>query len=121
MRKVRDQGDAHGASKLVASINGRFEEPIEPMDLANILPRWSSGRNPHRAGISGRPRVPRCYRPRCRASSAATRCAGAYKPDAEPLDHFIRRKGGTNECAARFTRWLGRGARTISRKVSSRG
>src|ERR1700686_2665629 len=36
----------------------RFEEPIEPMDLANILPRWGSGRNPHRAGISGRPRVP---------------------------------------------------------------
>jgi hypothetical protein len=28
----------------------------------------------------------------------------------EPLDQFIMRKGGINECAARFTRALGRGA-----------
>jgi hypothetical protein len=38
------------------------------------------------------------------------RCAAAYKPDSEPLDQFIRRKGGINACAARFTRWRGRGA-----------
>jgi hypothetical protein len=26
----------------------------------------------------------------------------AYKPDCEPLDHFIKRKAGINACAARF-------------------
>jgi hypothetical protein len=40
--------------------------------------------------------------------SQVMRYAAAYKPDAEPLDRFIRRKGGINECAARFTRRLGR-------------
>jgi hypothetical protein len=35
------------------------------------------------------------------------RYAAAYKPDAEPLDQFIQRKGGINESAARFGRWLG--------------
>jgi hypothetical protein len=38
------------------------------------------------------------------------RYAAAYKPDSEPLDQFVKRKGGINECAGRFTRWLGRGA-----------
>jgi hypothetical protein len=38
------------------------------------------------------------------------RCAAAYKLDSELLDQFIRRKGGINECVARFTRALGRGA-----------
>jgi hypothetical protein len=37
------------------------------------------------------------------------RYAAAYKPDSEPLDQFVRRKSGINACAARFTRWLGRG------------
>jgi hypothetical protein len=32
-----------------------------------------------------------------------------YKQDSEPLEQFIRRKGGINACAARFSRWLGRG------------
>jgi hypothetical protein len=41
--------------------------------------------------------------------SRAMRYAAAYKPDSEPLDHFIRRKGGINACAARFSRCLGRG------------
>jgi hypothetical protein len=31
--------------------------------------------------------------------SRAMRYAAAYKPDAEPLDHFIRRKGGINAAA----------------------
>jgi hypothetical protein len=35
------------------------------------------------------------------------RYATAYKPNAEALDRFIRRKGGINACAARFTRCLG--------------
>jgi hypothetical protein len=42
--------------------------------------------------------------------SRVMRYAAIYKPDAEPLGQFIRRKGGINECAARFTRALGRGA-----------
>jgi hypothetical protein len=42
--------------------------------------------------------------------SRVLRYAAAYKPSSEPLDQFIKRKGGINKCAARFTRWLGRGA-----------
>jgi hypothetical protein len=53
--------------------------------------------------------------------SRVMRYAAGYKPVSEQLDQFIQRKGGINACAARFTRWLGRGARTRSRKVSSRG
>jgi hypothetical protein len=32
------------------------------------------------------------------------RYAAAYKPDSEPLDQFVRRKGGINVCAARTRR-----------------
>jgi hypothetical protein len=39
--------------------------------------------------------------------SRVMRHAVTYKADDEPLDQFIRRKGGINECAARFTRSLG--------------
>jgi hypothetical protein len=42
--------------------------------------------------------------------SRALRYAAIYEPDSEALDHFIRRKGGINACAGRFTRRLGRGA-----------
>jgi len=42
--------------------------------------------------------------------SHATRYAARYKPDSEPLDQFVKRKGGINECAARFMRRLGQGA-----------
>jgi hypothetical protein len=42
--------------------------------------------------------------------SRAMRYAAAYKPDSDPLDQFIKRKGGINACAARFTRCLGRDA-----------
>jgi hypothetical protein len=40
------------------------------------------------------------------------RCPGeiANCSDSEPLDHFIQRKGGINECAARFSRYAGRRA-----------
>jgi hypothetical protein len=41
--------------------------------------------------------------------SRALRYAAAYKPNSDPLDQFIRRKGGINACAARFCRCLGRG------------
>jgi hypothetical protein len=40
--------------------------------------------------------------------SRALRCAAIYKPDSEALDHFIRRKGGINACAARFSRNRGK-------------
>jgi hypothetical protein len=39
--------------------------------------------------------------------SRLMRYAAAYKLDSEPLDQFVRRKGGINECAARFTRRAG--------------
>jgi hypothetical protein len=39
--------------------------------------------------------------------SRVLRYAAEYKDLAEPLDQFIKRKGGINECAARYTRRLG--------------
>jgi hypothetical protein len=33
---------------------------------------------------------------------------GKYKPDDERLDRFIKRRGGINKCAERFTRPFGR-------------
>src|SRR4029450_13259233 len=41
--------------------------------------------------------------------SRVRRYAMEYKSKAEPLATFIRRKGGNNACAGRFTRCLGRG------------
>jgi hypothetical protein len=52
--------------------------------------------------------------------SRVMRYAAVYKADSEPLDLFIRRKGGINECAARFSRCLGRGRATRSEKGSPR-
>jgi hypothetical protein len=40
--------------------------------------------------------------------SRVLRYAAEYKSKAEPLATFIRRKGGNNACAGRFTRCLGR-------------
>jgi hypothetical protein len=40
--------------------------------------------------------------------SRVMRYAAVYKSDSEALGQFIRRKGGINECAARFSRRLGR-------------
>jgi hypothetical protein len=40
--------------------------------------------------------------------SRVLRYAARYKSVSEALDRFIRRKGGINACAARFTRRLGR-------------
>jgi hypothetical protein len=42
--------------------------------------------------------------------SRALRYAAGHKPDSELLGEFVRRKGGINACAARFTSRLGRGA-----------
>jgi hypothetical protein len=41
--------------------------------------------------------------------SRVMRYAAEYKTSAEPLAAFIRRKGGINKCAERFTRCLGGG------------
>jgi hypothetical protein len=40
--------------------------------------------------------------------SRVLRYAAEYKTNAEPLAGFVRRKGGINKCASRFTRCLGR-------------
>jgi hypothetical protein len=42
--------------------------------------------------------------------SRVMRYAAEYKDISEPLDQFIKRKGGINACAARFSRRLGRHA-----------
>jgi hypothetical protein len=44
--------------------------------------------------------------------SRVLRYSMEYKPAAEALAAFVRRKGGINKCAARFTRCLGRGGRS---------
>jgi hypothetical protein len=46
--------------------------------------------------------------------------AAVYKPDAKPLDQFLKCKGGINACAARFSRWLGRGALRSRRRSARR-
>jgi hypothetical protein len=46
--------------------------------------------------------------------SRALRYALEYKPPSEQLVQFIKRKGGINECAERFTRCLGRRASKIT-------
>ena len=43
--------------------------------------------------------------------SRVMRYAMAYRPDSEALGQFIRRKGGINECVARYGRWLRRRAK----------
>jgi hypothetical protein len=42
--------------------------------------------------------------------SCVMRYAAVYKPNSEPLDQFVRRKGGINGCAARFSGTVGRRA-----------
>ncbi len=44
--------------------------------------------------------------------SRVLRYAALYKDLDEPLRDFVKRKGGINKCATRYTRRLGRGART---------
>jgi hypothetical protein len=44
--------------------------------------------------------------------SRVMRYAVAYKPVSEALDQFIRRKGGINACAGRFSRCFGRSTRS---------
>jgi hypothetical protein len=53
--------------------------------------------------------------------SRLMRYAAAYKPDSEPLAVFVRRKGGINECAARFTKRLGQRRKMGPERVQRRG
>jgi hypothetical protein len=53
--------------------------------------------------------------------SRVMRYAAWYKPDSEPLGEFIRRKGGINACAARFSRCLGQdAAKRLERRLARR-
>jgi hypothetical protein len=52
--------------------------------------------------------------------SRVMRYAAVFKSDSEPLGQFIRRKGGINECVARFCRRLGRRKATRSERRSAR-
>ena len=42
------------------------------------------------------------------------RYAAAYKPDSEPFDRFVKRKGGINACVARFSLVLSRRRRSLA-------
>jgi hypothetical protein len=50
--------------------------------------------------------------------SRVMRYAAACKPNSEPLDRFIHRKGGINACANRFSRRLGREVANRSGRIS---
>jgi hypothetical protein len=45
--------------------------------------------------------------------SRALRYALTYKLTSEPLDQFMKRKGGINQCAAKFARHVGRSRQSI--------
>jgi hypothetical protein len=45
--------------------------------------------------------------------SRALRYALAYKSPSERLDQFMKRKGGINQCAAKFARHIGRSRQSI--------
>jgi hypothetical protein len=45
--------------------------------------------------------------------SRALRYALAYKSPSERLDQFMKRKGGINECAAKFARHIGQSRQSI--------
>jgi hypothetical protein len=45
--------------------------------------------------------------------SRGLRYALAYKSCSERLDQFMKRKGGSNECAAKFARHIGRSRQSI--------
>jgi hypothetical protein len=52
--------------------------------------------------------------------SRVMRYAAAYKSASEPLDQFIRRKGGINACVARFSQSFERGPQATEWGRSSR-
>jgi hypothetical protein len=53
--------------------------------------------------------------------SRLMRYADEHKLNSEPLDRFVKRKGGINACVARFSRRLGRDATKRSKSGLTRG
>jgi hypothetical protein len=53
--------------------------------------------------------------------SRVMRYAAVYKTDSEGLGEFVRRKGGVNACAGRFSRCLGRDGPTRLQRDSAGG
>jgi hypothetical protein len=53
--------------------------------------------------------------------SRVMRYAAEHKLISEPLDRFVKRKGGINKCVARFSRSLGRDAVKRSERRLTRG
>ena len=79
---------------------------------------WCSDRQPARLPHSGSSAIILCTADPAKVDkrtrskwSRVLRYAMEYKTGAEPLAAFVRRKGGINACAGRFTRCLGRGGR----------
>jgi hypothetical protein len=73
--------DRIGASMAGCQLS-RLHRPRQPEKLAKVVPR-----------------------------SQVLRYAAEYKDPDEPLPDFVVRRGGLNECVARFARRLGRGVR----------
>jgi hypothetical protein len=89
---------------LVAGGRRKAGKSTEPAGLC-VYSDWKS--------LIGKTRSP----PSSPTRSRVMRYAAAQKLVSEPLDQFVQRKGGINECAARFTRWMGRGAVTLKRQT----
>jgi hypothetical protein len=53
--------------------------------------------------------------------SRLLRYADGHKLSSEPLDRFVKRKGGINACVAWFSRHLGRGPANRSKRRLTRG
>ena len=85
------------------SLAAGFNRPTKPRDLSQLVPvpislKVNRAGNEHlRAKVDKRTRS---------KWSRVLRYALEYKCHSEPLDQFIKRKGGINSCASRFTRCL---------------
>jgi hypothetical protein len=86
--------------------NRALERARKALRLRNI---WASDHNEPFAAIIRCTADPAKVDKRTRSKwSRALRYALANKPSSEPLDQFMKRKGGINECAEHFTKRLGR-------------
>jgi hypothetical protein len=89
-----------------AAENRDLERARKALRLRNI---WASDHNEPFAAIIRCTADPAKVDKRTRSKwSRALRYALANKPSSEPLDQFMKRKGGINECAGHFTKRLGR-------------
>ena len=86
--------------------NRAFEQARQALRLKSICP--FAGEDPF-AAIIRCTADPAKVDKRTRSKwSRALRYSLAYKSHSEPLDRFIKRKGGINECVSLFARCLGR-------------